>query len=173
MLEGKPTLRDLMTEVREVNTANGWFEDTRSFGEDAALLHSEVSEALEAYRDHGVSDLTLAAHAGRIVKPEGFGSELADVLIRWLDTVERQSMTLDAASSLNLPLDKIQPVPVEGSVGDQLDSLHTAIANRQHSRVLRLLVGICMRNGVDLEWEYNRKIAYNRTRGFRHGNKAL
>ena len=31
----------------------------------------------------------------------------------------------------------------------------------------------CARYGVDLEAEYERKIAYNRTREFRHGGKLL
>lgn len=114
-------------QVREVNEANGWFEEQRSVGEDIALLHSEASEMLEAYREHGLADVT-----GEIIhidqsdpsgvrifppKPEGFGSEAADVLIRLLDT--------------------------------------------------------CTRRGVNLGWEFRRKLAYNATRGHRHGGKRL
>lgn len=136
-------LRAMQTEVREVNEANGWFDTGRTVGDDIALLHSEASEALEAYRDHGLDDATGRVGASscfcRAVpsisggpcrhprcdvgpnalppKPEGFGSELADVLIRLLDT--------------------------------------------------------CERRGVNLAAEYERKVAYNRTRGHRHGGKNL
>lgn len=122
-------LQAMQTEVREVNEANGWFDADRSVGDDVALLHSEVSEALEAYRDHGLEDATIGDpvevrswpsgdYLGmRPPKPEGFGSELADVLVRLLDT--------------------------------------------------------CERRGVDLAAEFDRKVAYNRTRGHRHGGKLL
>lgn len=114
-------LANMAAEVEEVNRANGWYEADRTVGDDIALLHSEVSEMLEAYRDTGLKDATrlLGEHRieGTLPKPEGFGSEAADVLIRLLDT--------------------------------------------------------CSRRGVDLGAEYRRKIAYNRTRGHRHGGKAL
>lgn len=35
------------------------------------------------------------------------------------------------------------------------------------------LLDQCQRDGVDLRAEYHRKIAYNRLRGYRHGNKAI
>ena len=116
----------MMAEVYEINEANGWFEDIeqRTFGDDVALLHSEVSEMLEAFRDGGYDDLTLGGPIlngdGQVVglpKPEGVGSEAADVLIRLLD--------------------------------------------------------VCRRRGIDLVTEFERKNAYNRTRGYRHGGKRL
>lgn len=115
------TLKDMQAEIREVNEANGWFENDRTVGDDIALLHSEVSEMFEAYRDHGLADFTEQGFdgVGNEVegKPEGFGSECADVLIRLLDT--------------------------------------------------------CERRGIDLDFEYARKIMHNRTRGHRHGGKLL
>ena len=116
------SLADMQAEILKVNTANGWFDTERSVGDDIALLHSEVSEAFEAYRDHGTKDVTWPLQApgerrGAPPKPEGFGSELADILIRLLDT--------------------------------------------------------CERHGIDLEAEYERKIIYNRSRGYRHGGKRV
>ena len=118
-------LEGMMREVRDVNTANGWYEGYRTFGEGIALLHSEVSEMLEAFRDHGLEDATAVyvGHAAEYpeglppLKPEGVGSEAADVLIRLLDE--------------------------------------------------------CDRAGIDLQAEYDRKIAYNRTRGYKHGGKGI
>lgn len=115
-------LLDAQNRVYEVNAANGWFEEGRTVGDDVALIHSEVSEMLEAYRDNGLDDQTaedVHVSDGAIVqaKPEGFGSECADVLIRLLDT--------------------------------------------------------CERRGVDLAFEFERKLEYNKGRGHRHGGKAL
>ena len=101
------------------NVEKGWWEDpSRNFGELMALIHSEVSEALEAYRDgDDINDIayeypdlyevvsdsgetvkivgaqeesTLQTEDGEIVlgKPVGVASELADVIIRILDVAE-------------------------------------------------------------------------------------
>lgn len=111
------TLADMTAEVREVNTEKGWRNGGNSFGDYIALMHSELSEALEAYRDHRLDDATEVVYGSRIPKPEGVGSEFADVLIRLLDT--------------------------------------------------------CDVYGIDLRAEYERKIAYNRTRAFQHGGRTL
>ena len=118
------SLAHMQAEVHEVNLANGWFDKERSVVEGHMLLVSEVAEATEAYRSHLLDDVTehlcqRAAHGGEMhrCKPEGIGSEYADILIRLLDQ--------------------------------------------------------CERDGIDLEHEYERKIAYNRTRGYRHGGRTL
>jgi len=126
----KGVLQDMTHEIAACNEAHGWNTIERTFGDDVALLHSEVSEALEAWRRWEVKDATKRLHSrwdrflrycfGRELpshKPEGIGSELADVLIRLLDT--------------------------------------------------------CDRYGVDLAWEFERKVQYNWSRPYRHGGKKL
>lgn len=100
----RPGLAELQELVYEVNVANGWFEDERDFGTDIALLHTEVSEMFEAYRDFGTEDVYREKSSGefasdfetdgRLNKPEGVGSEAADVLIRLLDTCKRGNIDL-------------------------------------------------------------------------------
>lgn len=112
------TIEEMTEEVYDNNLAHGWFEEDRTVGDDVALLHTEVSEMFEAFRVTGLADATNPAHvfADDVeipAKPEGFGSEAADVFIRLLDT--------------------------------------------------------CKRRGIDLRAEYERKMAYNLTRPYKHG----
>ncbi len=119
-------LQAMGEEVYAWADSKGWNNPPPTFGEAVALLHSECSEALEAYRDHGLEDVTGNTTLTRNerhdlvavpAKPEGVGSEFADVLIRLL-----------------------------------------------HYSALF---------GVDLDAEYERKMAYNITRAYRHGGRTL
>ena len=62
-----------------------------TFGDRIALLHSEASEALEAYRARG-----LESWDGPGGKPEGVASEFADVFIRLLDDCDLYGIDLEA-----------------------------------------------------------------------------
>lgn len=109
--DGK-TIGQMEKEIAEVNRELGWRPNDNTFGDDMALIHSEVSEALEAWRRWKHEDATEVTG-----KPEGIGSEFADILIRLIDVADRR--------------------------------------------------------GVDLDFEYERKMQYNRTREWRHGGKVL
>lgn len=95
-------LRDqlrLATEsIRNINEANGWYDEDRDFDADIALLHSEVSEAYECCRKQEMTT-TLRRSDG---KPEGLPSELADILIRLLDTCDRYD--IDIVTELHLKM---------------------------------------------------------------------
>lgn len=196
------TLREMAAEVRAVNVSKGWRgEDgspTHSFGEAVALLHSEVSEALEAYRRWGLADATKPVcgnegHTGNpcpthgMGKPEGVGSELADVLIRLLDVTDAFGLPLfDMDSELGDVAGIEVPAGVN-SFGELMAWLHfriSALGCVPHPdpdlstrvaapHVLRALVTAARRCGVDLDAEYARKVAFNRTREFRHGGRNL
>jgi hypothetical protein len=78
----------------------GWHTEPRSFGEVTALFHSEVSEALEIWRDpsgrhprYRKLDEVWESEGG---KPEGFVIELADLLIRIADTCVEMKFPLAA-----------------------------------------------------------------------------
>lgn len=93
----------------------GWHDEPhKSPGEDIALMHSELSEALEELRNHKAINLCYYGENG---KPEGVGIELADCVIRIMD--------------------------------------------------------FCGHYGIDLEGAILEKMAFNKTRSYRHGGKAL
>jgi len=62
--------QSLALEIHENAVEHGWWEAQRSTPELLCLVHSEVSEALEAYRNKD---------------DENFAEELADIIIRVLD----------------------------------------------------------------------------------------
>lgn len=82
----------MQEEVFRLNRSKGWFDEDRSVGDMVALLHSEVSEVLEAYRAFNFQDATNISGLGN--KPEGVGAEMADCLIRLLDMAKRWDIDL-------------------------------------------------------------------------------
>ena len=90
-------LQDAQRLAHATATGAGWYTDPktgkpieRNFGEVVALMHSELSEALEADRK-GLMDDKLPHRDGREV-------EFADCIIRILDTAE--ALGLDVAGAL-------------------------------------------------------------------------
>jgi len=82
-------LNKLGDEIVSINTANGWnvtkpedWRDTYKIPGVLALIHSEVSEALEGFRHDDIGN---------------FVEELADVVIRVLDCASGLGVDLDAA----------------------------------------------------------------------------
>ena len=76
------TINEFAAEVHKNAVDHGWWEGERTFPEIVALIHSEVSEALEEYRN---GRLPTEVYTGNGGKPEGIPIELADVIIRIFD----------------------------------------------------------------------------------------
>lgn len=83
----------------------GWYEEPRSFGDRIALMHSELSEALEEYRDG--QSFTHVYFEGD--KPCGIPIELADVMIRIFDACGYLGIDLEHAIRLKMKYNATRP----------------------------------------------------------------
>ncbi len=75
----------------------GWHDQPTTHVERIALIHSEVSEALEAWRHN--KDRCWFEVDG---KPEGIGSELADVVIRVAELAQWLGIDLDSITEAKM-----------------------------------------------------------------------
>lgn len=92
------SMNELAKEIIAINTANGWnctkpeqWEDTYKVPAILALVHTEISEAVEAFRHND---------------KENFIEEMADVVIRVLDCTGGLGLDIDAAIRAKLEKNK-------------------------------------------------------------------
>jgi len=129
-------LNELAKEVHQNAVAHGWWEEERSFGEIIALCHSELSEALEEYRnDKPIIYFECNFHDTRAAcpdkydgcqcglnlgcnqrKPEGIAIELADCIIRILDYCGYVGIDIEEAIKVKHEYNKTRPYKHGGKV---------------------------------------------------------
>jgi len=105
-------ISEYMTEAHATAVEKGWWQDgDRNFGEQIALMHSELSEALEHYREYGLDPKFMMFDDGDFdpVKPDGIAVEFADLLIRLFDTCERYHIPLESALQVKMKYNKTRP----------------------------------------------------------------
>lgn len=126
-------IEDFQFQILAINMAKGWYDEDRTVLESFALLTEEVGEGITAWRKWGMSDATskegqhnigceLADHraygmpgeeppcsCGTIPKPEGVGSECADIFIRLMDFVQRHNVNLRAEVVRKLEFNNTRP----------------------------------------------------------------
>lgn len=86
-------------DVHETALEKGWWKNERNQGELIALMHSELSEALEALRHGNPSD-------DKIPEFTGVEAELADVVIRIMDVARAFEYNIAEAIALKVEYNK-------------------------------------------------------------------
>jgi hypothetical protein len=190
----------MQAEVVAYCEAKGWREDKIPFSDAMALMHTEIAEASDAWRRWGLEDRTYHVSDGKYLdrwgkvrnssggppKPEGVGSEFADILIRLLDDCDQFDVGLQAAIDRNPGR-----FGINESFLANMNALHTMVAKasdvtefawdeadpgaalaREFAAIYVFLGQLCEHYGVDLMAEYERKMHFNRTRPYKHGGKA-
>ncbi len=90
-------------EINHIAHEHGWWDHDRNFGEMVALMHSELSEALEAHREK------LPPLYTKEGKPEGWAVELVDCMIRILDTLYASGIDIDTLMNLKIAYNNARP----------------------------------------------------------------
>lgn len=172
-------LLEMKAEVRAWCKEHGWDDQEVSVPEAAALIHTEIAEAWQAYKQ-----ARMIAYQSPCGGPDGFGIELADVFIRTLDNTGRFDVELSAEQVPYVTWDH-SSLDEYDLVSRCLNDMHTVTAgitesyrtNGEVGTGLRLLLGTvdgCAELfDLDLELDYMRKMEYNATRSYRNGGKRI
>jgi hypothetical protein len=215
------TINEWIELVHGVAVEKGWWEpldlSATSIQAKLMLAVSEVSEAVELVRlpDFDAKatwcivggtrfnyEAHLKATKGALPKPEGFGTEVADAIIRILDLAGALSID-DEEAGVELEMYAGQMVGKLASADAILAALMRAMAplsaasgivdqqvadgkravldagDQERPSFAAALFGavhqltmVCGALGVDVEAKISEKHEYNKTRSFRHGNKS-
>jgi NTP pyrophosphatase (non-canonical NTP hydrolase) len=97
-------INELVQESHERAVSKGFYDPPPSVEQRLCLIHSEVSEALEAFRAG-----ELETSLNETGKPEGFPSELADVVIRICDFAGHLGIDLEKEIRLKSDYNETRP----------------------------------------------------------------
>lgn len=153
-------LREAMHEVAEWCKRKGWEPDLdRTFGDECALLHSEVSEALEAFREKRFAE-TLQYEF-----PNG---EHGKNVVYWQTDLPEPRITLEgylisgpASFPVSEAAQRLDIVPKPCGVASEF------------ADILVRLLHYSYVHQIDIGNEFLKKMRYNEVRSYRHGGKAL
>lgn len=167
---------ELQKEIHQNAVDKGFYEDLSphvptDVTARAALVHSEISEALEDVRKANMTRTILASG-----KPVGFPSEIADTAIRIMDHAEFLGIDLERQYVRDNRADETVEhtelrTAVDYSCG--LGQMHEALVMGDLMCVLDWCYTMAFNAGFDLYDAVVEKHEYNLTRERKHGDKVL
>lgn len=172
-------------QVHENAKAHGFWP--RPFGESIALLHSELSEALEEWRSgHKFDEIYYDTFFGPRPyphtvnsKPEGIPIELADFTIRLMDLAESEEINLDMEKISYCDTTESHFPVLIADFHDGVSELYKAHKRQWQDGKKACLVGLiselrkaCIDFGSPLFQAINLKHDYNLTRPYKHNKKC-
>lgn len=181
-------LNELEGELHQVALSKGWYDTERTFPELIALIHSELSEALEEYRN----DKPMVYYYGKFgdielddngTKPEGIAIELVDTAIRILDACAYMGYELDSEiTPSRIPDTRLSfkefpefltELHYKLSIAYRYQSYgkHDNTVHRQFSEILASISHWLGYHRLDMVELIKLKSEYNRKREHRHGGK--
>lgn len=174
-------LIDFSKEVFENAKAHGWHDNDRSIPEILALIHSELSEALEEYRCARGN-----VWYGENKKPEGIAIELIDAVIRVLDFLGKYEARFKTNTVRKLidviqlsPGKKLHDQPLPDIICELHFTVSKAYESKNVSECFSSLLDMCAivfkwleEEGLDPEALLIEKHEFNKSRPYRHGNKV-
>ena len=105
------SINDYAKEIHTTAVEHGWYNDPetgeriqRNFGEVVALMHSELSESLEHYREG--NPLVFIDPNG---KPDGMAVELIDCVIRIFDTLHELGVNVEEVLDMKMEYNESRP----------------------------------------------------------------
>ena len=100
------TLNELGDKIVEWRKRKGFDTSDENIPEKIALIHSELSEALECIRNGYNPNFVYYTNKG---KPEGFSLEMADTIIRILDLCRSVGIDIDKAVEIKMDYNETRP----------------------------------------------------------------
>lgn len=188
-------LNKLAKDIHKTACDHGWWEEDRPFAEIIALCHSELSEALEEYRndrpmiyyyktedvilrDRLVPWLDIENANGR--KLEGIAVELADTIIRILDYLGRKQVDIEAFRDIkqSMPLDEIHNYTLPELIAEShayLSYAYKSFLPPNYSVIscIELIEVWCKHQDIDIWGLVKLKHEFNKGRSFKHGGKKI
>ena len=187
-------LQELTQTSYEIAKSKGWWDKERSFAALTLLMQSEISEALEDYRNKkGLNEVWYESSdplANRILtEPNspndkfcGIPSELADVVIRICDFAGHHGLILKpiavkASENFEVALARAsleisKAFDILDAYGLETDG-HRSLVSIFLSGAIAHLDAMVGANNIELGKAIEIKTAFNRTRPQRHGGKAI
>ena len=104
------TIETWCQKINNWASEKGWNQNEVPFSEFIALCHSELSEALEEYRErHALTEIYYKPDERGHSKPEGIPIELADELIRIFHYAEQHNIDLEKALDIKYAYNMTRP----------------------------------------------------------------